>query len=118
MATFPVAVRRAGFPFVEEIAYDVQVYRFEDLTEQRFLRARKPAIALSYDYGAVDSSLVAEVTSWFHAMGGPATAFELQNIRTGQTWSVRFAEDALEHLRGPHFNRTLPAIAFTVVGSV
>lgn len=115
---WPVSITRAGFPFQEEINYDVAVYKFEDQTEQRFLRARKPAIALSYDYGRVDSALVAEITSWFLAMGGPATPFQLQNVRTGQTWNVRFTEDALEHLRGPGLAPTMPAIAFTVVGSV
>jgi len=115
---WPFPLDRAGFPFVEEQAYDVQVYRFEDLTEQRFLRARKPALALSYDFGLVDSQFVGEVTSWFIAMGGPATAFQLQNHRTGQTWNVRFTEDALEHLRGPGMVRRVGAIAFTVVSSV
>lgn len=97
LTTFPFT---PGFVHGTTAAYPVEVHRFVDQSEQRYLRSRTPRETLRYEFTYPSSSLVAQVTSFFLGMGGPETIFEAMDHRTREPHPVRFAGAALTHTRG------------------
>src|SRR5262245_46949756 len=86
--TYPVT---PNFSFVEEFSQPVQVVRFEDLSEQRYLRAKKPGIELTYQHTKVSSQTAEESSSFYIAAGGPTTPFIAHNHRNNMPYVVRYA---------------------------
>jgi hypothetical protein len=98
MATFPYT---PSFVHGETFTYAVQVHRFGDFSEQRYLRARQRGLRLAYDFARPSSATVAGITSWFLGHGGPRDTFTAVDHRDGSTHTVRFAAPTLDHLVGP-----------------
>lgn len=88
-----------AYPFAETTAYDVDIATFEDLTEQRFLRARDGGLAFTYTFTRVDSATHTAIGSWVQACNGAATRFLALDFRTRRPHVVRLAADAWEVAR-------------------
>jgi hypothetical protein len=111
MPTFPYT---PGFAHGEQATYAVQVNRFQDLTEQRYLLARQRGFRLAYEFPFPSSALVAGVASFYQAQGGPLTPFTAVDHRDGTAYTVRFAAPTLEHLTGPIGLRRALRVEFLV----
>jgi hypothetical protein len=96
--TFPYT---PGFVHGEQATYTVQVNRFQDLTEQRYLLARQRGFRLAYDFPFPSSSLIAQVASFYQAQGGPLETFTAVDHRDGTAYTVRFAAPTFDHVTGP-----------------
>ena len=88
--TFPYT---PGFTYATTYTHDVDPHGFDDLTEQRYLRAGNIGRTLTYDFSTLtDSAIIAAVTSWWLAAGGPATRFSALDHTTSTAYLVRIAD--------------------------
>lgn len=81
-----------SYPSGEEIAFNTQVFQFENLTEQRYVYGTERSLTLRGLVQA-DSSIAIEVQTFVRAMQGGLTPFTLVNPRNGMPYIVRFDGD-------------------------
>lgn len=112
---WPTFTQTPSYVFAEDISYAVEVLRFEDLSEHRFLTSRERGLVLSLDYARTDSATQQAVQSWFVAMGGQAARFIATDFRTGSQYVVRFADGGITYTHGPGLIRTGPQVQLKVL---
>lgn len=105
-----------GYVHGEQFGWAVQVNRFQDQSEQRYRLSRQEGLRLSYEYTFPSSSLIASVRSWFMDCNGPQQPFQVVDHRTGTTHLARFANNQLDHFRGPHIVNALQ-VDFVTLGA-
>lgn len=104
-----------GFTVGQDLAFAVDVTRFDNLAEQRYLLASDPGIAMTWEFGTVDSVTVIAVQSWYAAAGGPATRFTALDHRGGVPRVVRFEAEDFQTNRLPIMARRLPPFTLKAV---
>jgi hypothetical protein len=94
-----------GYPFLGTQGFAVDAVTFEDLTEQRILRAQERGTAFTYAFPHVDSATHTAMGSWVQGTRGAATRYVALEHRTGLPYVVRQAGDAWDVSRGAGTNR-------------
>ena len=102
--TFPFT---PGFVHGEHFAYVVDVQRFQDTSEQRYLLNRQRGVILTYTFPFVSSGYMCQIRSFFQDAGGAYARFWAIDHRTGQFYLMRFGSQTLEEIRGPSMVRNL-----------
>ena len=84
-----VFVHTPGYVHGEEVSYAVQVNRFQDASEQRYLLGGQRGLLLQYEFHFVDCGTIVTMNSFFLA-AGTFGRFWMLDHRTGTTHLARY----------------------------
>ena len=96
-----------GYTYSTVQQFNVQVSRFEDTAEQRYLLSKQQGLTLHYEFPFVSSATMLSIASFFQDAGGVYRRFLVTDHRTGLNYLGRFASPVLGQDRGPSMVRHL-----------